>query len=123
VAFVKRRKAQIARSWLRKAGAENFEMLPLHSRNCPWNIVWVAGQRSAWAKKITENRKPNRTEPNRTKILVFLVFGFGFSFYRRKFGVRLDVRFHGKTEPKNRRSRTALRERACTREQSDSPTQ
>ena len=66
MAFVISRKAQVACcSWLREDGAgavtpacdEKFEMPPPDSGNCPWNIVWVAGQ---WARAETMETGPSQ---------------------------------------------------------------
>jgi hypothetical protein len=77
---------------------------------------------------ITVNRKPNRTEPNRTERSVFSVFGFGFGFGVGE--VRSSVSasvsdLHRTDKPSKPNSQSNKREQASSGDQStrtsDSP--
>jgi hypothetical protein len=54
---------------------------------------------------FTEDRKPNRTEPNRTEMSVFWFFGSASVFDFVYFGLRFRLRFSPKTETKYQNNR------------------
>jgi len=64
---------------------------------------------------LTENRSPNRTEPNRTESVGFSVFGFGFGFYFLSTEVLSTASVFLAAAPKNRRNRAERLLPSCVR--------